>query len=170
MFHFFDSRSKTACRGFEPFCPCQKYRYALWVYRYFFGLDGTARQARRAEYPLRVKRAADIHSIFATVYPIGCTRSFSREVRRAGQRLRALAVRGGASRRWRSGRNGASVSEHRPFRAPQAGACERRPRRMPGSPDQRTHHLDELLFQQELVADRKYIKPDPVDAEAGRII
>ena len=38
---------------------------------------------------------------------------------RAGQRLRAPPVADTASRRWRSGRNGASVSEHRPFRAPQ---------------------------------------------------
>ena len=40
---------------------------------------------------------------------------------RAGQRLRAPPVADTASRGWRSGRNGASESEHRPFRAPQAG-------------------------------------------------
>ena len=45
---------------------------------------------------------------------------------RAGQRLRAPPVADTASRGWRSGRNGASKSEHRPFRVPQAGACERR--------------------------------------------
>ena len=88
-FIFSTAAPKPRAEGSSPSAPAKKVPIHPKVYRYFFGPGGTIRQARRAEYPLPVKWAADIHSIFATVYPIGCTRSFSREVRRAGQRLRA---------------------------------------------------------------------------------
>ena len=118
--------SKTACRGFKSFCPCQNKKTPAGVFLFWLGLNNlNTRHAERVEgcgSPVETSaRSAE-----APTEPAGETKSFcpcQKETvtilvtvsflldktclrhARAGLRRRALPVADAARRGWRSGQN-----------------------------------------------------------------